>query len=57
MMTDDGEAITVLAAGDAAKALKAVLPEGFVSWDEEPEEVEAEVITDRDTGDEQDDAK
>ena len=53
MMTDDEEAITVLAAGDAAKALKAVLPEGFLSWDEEPEEVEAEVITDRDTGDEQ----
>tara|TARA_R110000823_G_scaffold215059_2_gene344760 strand:- start:701 stop:1054 length:354 start_codon:yes stop_codon:yes gene_type:complete len=53
LMTDDEEAITVLAAGDAAKALKAVLPEGFVSWDEEPEEVEAEVITERDTGDEQ----
>ena len=53
MMTDDEEAITVLAAGDAAKALKAVLPEGFVSWDEDTEEVEAEVITDRDTGDEQ----
>jgi len=53
MMTDDEQAITVLAAGDAAKALKAILPEEFLSWDEEPEEVEAEVITDRDTGDEQ----
>ena len=53
IMTDDEEAITVLAAGDAAKALKAVLPEGFLNWDEEPEGVEAEVITDRDTGDEQ----
>jgi hypothetical protein len=58
IMTDDEDAITVLATGDSAKALRAVLPDGFLNWDERgSEDVEAEVITDRDTGDEQDDAK
>jgi len=51
IMTDDEEAITVLATGDSAAALKSVLPDNFKSWDEVDE---PEVITDRDTGDEQD---
>jgi len=51
IMTDDEEAITVLATGDSATALKSVLPDNFKPWDEVDE---PEVITDRDTGDEQD---
>jgi len=54
IMTDDEEAITVLATGDSAAALKSVLPDNFKPWDEVDE---PEVITDRDTGDEQDDAE
>jgi len=54
IMTDDEEAITVLATGDSAAALKSVLPHNFKPWDEVDE---PEVITDRDTGDEQDDAE
>ena len=54
IMTDDEEAITVLATGDSATALKNVLPDNFKPWDEVDE---PEVITDRDTGDEQDDAE
>jgi len=54
IMTDDEEAITVLATGDSAAALKSVLPHNFKPWDEVDE---PEVITNRDTGDEQDDAE
>ena len=55
IMTDDKQAVTVLATGEAAEALMLVLPEEFKSWDEEAEEeVEVvEVVTNRDTGDEQ----
>ena len=52
--TDNKEAITVFAANKDAITLKESLPDKFKMWDEEDE---PEAITDRDTGDEQDDAK
>lgn len=52
--TDDGEAIAVFAVKEDAALLKSVLPDTFKSWDEEDE---VPVITDRDPGDEQDDAE
>jgi len=52
--TDNKEAITVFAANEDAITLKESLPDNFKIWDEEDE---LEVITDRDPGDEQDDAE
>jgi hypothetical protein len=54
--TDNKEAITVFAANEDAIALKEVLPDNVTSWEDEVKSMS--VITDRDTGDEQDgDAK
>ena len=53
IMTDNKEAITVFGAGDDAITLKDSLPENIKSWEDQV--AEAEFITDRDTGDEQDD--
>jgi hypothetical protein len=53
LMTDDEQAITVIAANDDAAALRAALPDNFKSWDEYVEET-VDYITDRDPGDEQD---
>jgi hypothetical protein len=52
-MTDNKEAITVFAAGDDAITLRDSLPENIKSWEDQV--AEADFITDRDTGDEQDD--
>ncbi len=57
IMTDGQEAITVFATLDSAVALKKNLPDNFKAWDEGDEEDEAEVITNRDPGDEQEDAE
>ena len=51
IMTDDQMAITVFAANDDAKALRAALPDNFKSWEDDLNK--PEVITDRDPGDEQ----
>jgi hypothetical protein len=51
LMTDDEQAITVLAAHEDAAALRDALPENFKSWDEYNDQG---FITDRDPGDEQD---
>jgi hypothetical protein len=56
IMTDDEQALTVFAAGDSALALKDNLPDNFKAWDEDEDEG-PEVITNRDLGDEQDDAE
>jgi hypothetical protein len=53
LMTDDEQAITVIAANEDASALRDVLPENFKSWEEYINEA-VEFITDRDMGDEQD---
>lgn len=53
IMTDNKEAITVFGAGDDAITLRDSLPENIKSWEDQV--AEAEFITDRDTGDEQDD--
>jgi hypothetical protein len=51
-MTDNKEALAVFAAGEDAVAIKGSLPDNVKSWDDVAGE--SEVITDRDTGDEQD---
>lgn len=51
LITDDEQAITVIAANEDAKALRDALPANFKSW-EEYNEVE-EFLTDTDPGDEQ----
>ena len=56
IMTDNKEAITVFAAGEDTVALKDSLPDNITSWEDQV--AEAEAITNRDLGDEQDgDAK
>ena len=55
IMTDNKEAITVFAAHEDAVIVKDSLPDSVKSWDDQV--AEAKLITDRDTGDEQDDAK
>ena len=51
IMTDNKEALAVFAAGEDAVAIKGSLPDNVKSWDDVAGE--SEVITDRDTGDEQ----
>ena len=51
LMTDDKQAITVIAAHEDAAALHAGLPNNFKSWDEY---VDEEFVTNRDLRDEQD---
>lgn len=53
LMTDDKQAITVIAANDDATALRDALPENFKSWDEYVEDT-VDYLTDTDPGDEQD---
>jgi len=53
LMTDDEQAITVIAANEDAATLRAALPDNFKSWDEYVEET-VDYITDSDPGDEQD---
>jgi hypothetical protein len=48
--TDNDEAIVVFAAEDAAKALKASLPDTYKRWEDE---LEPEFLSDQDPGDEQ----
>ena len=52
LMTDDKQAITVIAAHDAATNLHDILPEDFKSWDEYVED-EVDFLVNRDPGDEQ----
>ena len=55
IMTDDEQAITVLAANEDAKALREALPEHFKSWDDPLDEPEVPPFdTNVDPGDEQD---
>jgi hypothetical protein len=53
LLTDDEQAITVMAANEDATALRAALPENFKAWDDYAD-TDPEFITNRDTGDEQD---
>jgi hypothetical protein len=53
LMTDDQKAITVIAVDEDATTIHKGLPEGVRSWEELIENT-AEVITDRDPGDERD---
>jgi hypothetical protein len=53
IMTDNGEALVVFAANDAATELRELLPDTYKSWDEPLDEVE--FLTDQDPGDEQED--
>ena len=48
--TDNDEAIVVFAADEAAKALKASLPDTYKRWEDE---LEPEFLSDQDPGDEQ----
>lgn len=57
IMTDNKEAITVFAAGEDAITVKTSLPDNITSWEDQVSEAEAKVITNRDPGDEQDDAE
>lgn len=54
LMTDDEQAITVMAANEDAAALRNALPDNFKSWDEYNDEIEMDFLTDTDPGDEQD---
>ena len=54
LMTDDEQAITVMAANEDATALRNALPDNFKSWDEYNDEPEMDFLTDTDPGDEQD---
>lgn len=50
--TDDGSAIAVFAADEAAKALAGILSDEYKSWDDDLDE--PEFLTNADPGDEQD---
>jgi hypothetical protein len=52
LMTDDKQAITVIAAHDDATNLYDALPDNFKSWDEYTDE-EVNFVSNRDIGDEQ----
>jgi hypothetical protein len=53
LLTDDEQAITVIAANEDAIALKDLLPNTFKSWEDN---IEDEFITNADPGDEQDES-
>jgi len=53
LLTDDEQAITIIAANEDAIALKDMLPDNFKSWDEY---VDEDFITNADPGDEQDES-
>jgi len=52
LMTDDEQAITIIAAHEDAKKIRDLLPDNFLSWDQY--EDKQEFITNADPGDEQD---
>lgn len=52
LLTDDEQAITVMAANEDAVALLKAMPENFKAWDEYTDE-EPEYLTNQDPGDEQ----
>ena len=56
LLTDDKQAITVMAANEDAEALLKALPSNFKSWDDYNDEAEEQIgfLTDTDPGDEQD---
>jgi hypothetical protein len=56
LLTDDEQAITVMAANEDAEALLKALPSNFKSWDDYNDEAEEQIkfLTDTDPGDEQD---
>jgi hypothetical protein len=51
LMTDDEQAITIIAAHEDAKKIRDLLPDNFLSWDQY--EDKQEFITNADPGDEQ----
>ena len=56
LLTDDEQAITVMAANEDAEALLKALPSNFKSWDDYNDEAEEQIefLTNTDPGDEQD---
>ena len=52
--TDDRMAISVLATGEDADALRSVMPENFKSWEQLDQDTEEEFTSHSDPGDEQD---
>lgn len=52
LMTDDEQAITIIAAHEDAKKIRDLLPDNFLSWDQY--EDKEDFITNADPGDEQD---
>ena len=56
IMTDDQQALTVIATQDDVQLILDNLPDTILSWDELEAKVQAEFLTNTDPGDEQDDS-
>ena len=55
-MTDDKQALTVIATQDDVQLILDNLPDTILSWEELEAKVQAEFLTNTDPGDEQDDS-